>query len=63
MENTILTQAKKLFPKGTVYYSATNNLKTPMKVHSLRMAENYKNTVVDSEGGCIYTNGTWARKI
>lgn len=58
----ILEQARKEYPKGIHFISATNNLKTPLKIHSLRISENYKNTIVDTEAGVIYSNGKWAIK-
>lgn len=59
----LLKIAKEKYPKGSLFLSATNNLKSPLKVHSLRVAENYNNTVVDIEGGVIFTEGVWAQKI
>ena len=59
----LLKLAKEKFPKGSLFISATNNLKSPLKVHSLRMSENYKNTVVDIEGGVIFTDNRWAKKV
>jgi hypothetical protein len=58
----LLKQARKEYPKGSLFISATNSLKTPFKVHSLKVSENYRNTIVDTEAGVIYTNGIWAVK-
>lgn len=63
MENTLLKEAKLKFPKGSLFYSATGNLKTPIRVTSLRVSENYKNTIVNAEFGVIYTNNKWAVKL
>lgn len=65
MENMLLTQARKLYPKGSFFLSASGVLKSPMKVHALKMAENYKNTVVDELGGVIYDgiDKVWAKKL
>jgi len=61
MENNLLKIAKEKYPKGSLFYSATNNIKSPMKVHALKLSENYKNTVVDVEGGVIYDGKNWAK--
>lgn len=65
MQESILTRAKKEYPNGTLFYSATNNLKTPIRVSSLRMSSVFKNTVVNGDFGVIYDNDskTWAEKI
>lgn len=65
MESTILQQAKKLYPKDTLFFSASNNLKSPLRVTSLKLSEVYKNTVVNLEFGIIYDGETktWAKKI
>lgn len=56
----ILEQARQKYPKGSHFKTVTNNIKSPLKVHSLKISENYKNTIVDTEAGVIYTNGKWA---
>lgn len=62
---SILTRAKKEYPTGTIFISASGLLKSPMRVSSVRLSDNYKNTVVNSEGGVIYDNDskTWAQKV
>lgn len=62
MEN-LLRIAQQKYPKNTLFYSATGALKSPMKIHSLRMSENYKDTIYDTEGGVVYdgTTKTWAK--
>lgn len=62
MENALLKEAKRLYPKGSLFLSATNNLKSPIKVSELRLSENYKNVVVNSTYGVIFDNG-WAEKV
>ena len=63
MENNLLKTAKEKYPKGVLFLSATGALKSPMKIHSLRMSENYKDTIYDTEGGIVYdgTTKTWAK--
>jgi hypothetical protein len=65
MENTLLQQAKKLYPKGTLFMSASNNLKSPLRITGLRVSEIYKDTIVNSEFGIVYDgeSKTWAIKI
>ena len=63
MENALLKEAKLKFPKGSLFYSATGLIKTPIRVTSLRVSENYKNTIVNAEYGVIYTNNKWAVKL
>lgn len=61
--NTLLEQARQKFPKNSLFYSATNNLKTPIRIGTLKMSEVFKNTVVNSEMGVVYTEGVWAVKV
>jgi len=64
MENTLLLkQARERFPKDTLFLSATGNLKKPLRVTALRMSEVFKNTVVNTEMGVIFTEGVWATKV
>lgn len=60
----LLKLAKEKYPKNTLFLSATNNLKSPLKVHSLRMGEVIKDSIYNSEGGVIYDSKskTWAVK-
>jgi hypothetical protein len=59
----LLQQAKTLYPKGTLFMSASNNLKSPLRITGLRVSENYKNTIINIDGGIVYDNGFWAIKI
>jgi hypothetical protein len=56
----LLKDAEERYPYGTYFLSASGKLKSPLKVTKLKIAENYKNTIVETEGGIIYTNGKWA---
>jgi len=60
----ILKIAKKEYPKGTLFFSASGLIKNPLRVTGVRLSEIYKNTVVNSEGGIIYDNENkiWAKK-
>jgi|GEM_PF-6242547 len=62
MEN-LLKQAIAKYPKGTTFLSVTGNLKAPLKVTSLKMAENYKGVIVNNEGGWIFDGKNWAQKV
>lgn len=62
MQNT-LEQAKRLYPKGARFISLSGNIKTPLEVFSLKIAENYTHTIVNTEGGIIYRDGLWAEKV
>ena len=64
MEN-LLKQARKEYPSGTIFISASGLLKSPMRVSSVRLSDNYKNTVVNSEGGILFdgSTGKWAVKV
>jgi hypothetical protein len=53
----ILKQAKILYPTGTLFYSCSELLKSPLKVVKLKVAENYKDTIVNIEGGIVYSDG------
>lgn len=59
-----LKQARKEYPRNSLFYSATENIKSPITVTSLRIAENFKG-IVNSEGGVIYDYelNKWAVKI
>jgi len=59
----ILKIARQEYPKGTLFYSATGNLKSPLRVSSLQISEVYKGTIINTEGGIIYDNGTYAKKV
>lgn len=59
----IIKQAREEYPKNTLFYSATGNLKAPIKVTSLLISEVYKNTIVNQDGGVIFDNGIWAKKV
>jgi hypothetical protein len=59
----ILKQAKTLYPTGTLFYSCSELLKSPLKVVKLKIAENYKDTIVNIEGGIVYSDGVWAKKV
>lgn len=65
MENIkqTLKKCREEYPKNTLFYSATGNLKTPIRVSSLDISDVYKNTVVNSEGGVIYDDGIYAKKV
>lgn len=63
MESTLLQQAKKLYPKDTLFFSASGLIKSPLRITGLRVSENYKNTIVNVDGGLVYDNGLWATKI
>lgn len=54
MQESILTRARKEYPIGTLFYSSTGLLKSPMKVTSLRMSNVSKGVAVNSEGGELY---------
>jgi hypothetical protein len=58
----ILKQAKALYPTGTLFYSC-ELIKSPLKVVKLKVAENYKDTIINIEGGIVYSEGVWAKKI
>lgn len=59
-----LEKAKLEYPKGTLFYSATKNLKTPLRVEGiLKFTQHHKNTIVCESGGVIYTDGVWAEKV
>lgn len=51
--NTLLKQAKERYPKGTMFLSATGNLKKPMLVNQLIVSENYTDTISNENGGII----------
>jgi hypothetical protein len=59
----ILKQAKALYPTGTLFYSCSELIKSPLKVVKLKVAENYKDTIINIEGGIVYSEGVWAKKI
>lgn len=59
----ILKKCREEYPKNTLFYSATGNLKSKMIVSSLQISEVYKNTITNSEGGVIYDNGIYAKKV
>lgn len=63
--NNLLKQAKEKFPKGSLFYSASGLINSPIRVTSLRESENYKGVIVNSEGGVIYDGESkvWAKKI
>jgi hypothetical protein len=63
MENTLLNRARKEYPSGTTFISASGALKSPLKVASLKESEVYKGAIYNSEGGCIYIDGKWAVKV
>ncbi len=63
MENTLLNKAKALYPKDTLFLSSTGNLKSPMRVSTLKESETYKGSIYNSEGGCIYDGLNWAKKV
>ena len=65
----ILKIAKKEYPKGTLFISATKQLKSPIKVGSLKISENYTRTITNDNGGIVAIASkdlktiTWAEKI
>ncbi len=59
----ILKEAKRKFPKGSYFLSATGNLKSPLKVIELRVSEIYPDCIVNSEGGVVYEGGNWAERV
>jgi hypothetical protein len=64
MQESILTRAKREYPSGTIFISASGLLKSPMRVSSLKISENYKGVIHNSEGGIIYDgHGRWAIKV
>lgn len=64
MENTLLNRARKEYPSGTIFISASGALKSPLKVASLKESENYKGVIHNTEGGIIYDgHGKWAVKV
>jgi hypothetical protein len=64
MENiALLNEAITRYPKGTAFISVTGNLKAPLKITGLRMAENYKNVIVNCDGGWVYDGKNWAVKV
>ena len=65
MKNQLLEQAKQLYPKNTLFLSASGNLHSPIRVTSIKLSEVYKDTIVNVDGGVIYDgeNLIWARKV
>jgi len=59
----LLKKCREEYPKNTLFYSATGNLKSPMRVSSLDISDVYKNTITNSEGGVVYDDGVWAKKV
>lgn len=51
--NTLLNEAKKKFKNGDLFLSATKAVKSPLRVGTLLVAENYPETIINSEGGVI----------
>lgn len=60
---SLLKQAKNMYPNGTLFYSCSGLLQSPIRVIKLKMAENYKDTIVNIDGGIIYSDGVWAKKV
>lgn len=63
MKNQLLEQAKQLYPKDTLFFSSTGLISSPIRVVSLKLSEVYKDTIVNVDGGVIFSEGIWARKI
>ncbi len=66
--NKKLKIARKEYPKGTLFLSATGNLTAPISVNLLKISESYNNTISNESGGIIYMedeNGAeiWAKKV
>lgn len=61
----LLQQAKKLYPKDTLFFSASGLIKSPLRVTGLKLSEVYKNTIINSDGGILYDNDTqtWAKRV
>lgn len=53
--STLLNEAKKRFKKGDLFLSATGNIKSPLVVSGLLVADNYPETIVNENGGVIAT--------
>lgn len=64
-DSILLKEAKREYPTGTLFYSASGNLKSPIKVTGVRESLNYKNVITNSSGGILYDGNTktWATKI
>ncbi len=63
MKDTLLQQAQERYKRGDQFLSATGNLKKPLTVTTPKMSEIYKNTIVDSDAGVLYTEGVWAKIV
>lgn len=65
MENTLLKQAREIYPIGSLFLSSTGLLKTPIRVTGLKLSDNYKNVVVNTSGGVLFDgeNKIWAEKL
>lgn len=61
--NTLLKKAKELYTKNSLFYSASGLLNTPIRVSQLKLSEVYKDTIVNTEMGIIFSDGVWARKV
>lgn len=67
--NTLLNTAKNKFKKGDLFLSATGNIKAPLVVNNLLVAQNYPSTIVNENGGVIvFTDEitgelVWAKEI
>lgn len=58
-----LKQAEQLYPRGTRFISLSGNIKSALSVSSLKIAENFNRTIINIEGGIIYKDGEWAKKV
>jgi hypothetical protein len=54
--------ARKNYPRGTYFISATGKLNSPLKVTTLKISE-ISGDIVDNDGGVIYdkTTDVWAK--
>lgn len=65
----ILKIAKKEYPRNSLFISASKLLKSPIRVGSLKISENYERTITNDAGGIIAIASkdlktiTWAEKI
>lgn len=64
-DSILLKEAKREYPVGTLFLSASGNLKSPIRVTGLRESLNYKNVIVNVSGGILYDSvlKTWAKKV
>lgn len=66
--SSLLSQARANYPKGTLFYTATGNIKTPFGASYLLLSEDYCNTILNESGGVIVLENdkgelVWAEKV